>query len=103
MELGVDDNGKIDALGVWVLTEGPKAAAWLVGKHRREIRLQGWVDFTIPSGKDAPPWFRVAVETLRRRKGEKWSVRAYRQGRVQHYVVRWNCWGGHARFGAPRG
>lgn len=84
---------------------GPQAAAWLVFKHRRQFAKTGAVDFHLPAGKVAPPWFLVAIHCLRLRT-TRWEVRVttllparretkvrgwFRKGRS--YRVRWLAWG----------
>lgn len=71
-----------DALPTKALVEkfGAKCAAWLVGRsvHRARLRRVNAVDFWLPerspSGDNVstPPWFEIALEALRQRRG--WRV-----------------------------
>jgi hypothetical protein len=67
-----------------VFKDGCRTAAWLIGRGkvegqrvRRILVAKGEVDFTIPANAETPPWFRVGMEYLKRRKG--WSVVAFRR------------------------
>jgi hypothetical protein len=86
-----------------VRRDGCRAAAWLVRDRRAQFRRAGEVDFELPAGAEAPPWFRVAIEYLKRRPG--WSVVVFRRGgandgaRSKTYRVTWMAW---ARIRAAR-
>lgn len=78
-----------------VRADGARAAAWLVWKHRAKLRRDGRVLFRIRADLDTPPWFRVAVEALRRR--QRWSVVVTTQAAERSYDVRWLEWGQRRR------
>jgi hypothetical protein len=81
------------AMNFWVENFGPQCAGWLTWTHRRILRRSGVVDFKMPKNIDTPPWFRVAMETLKRR--QNWAV--IRTGSAlsseKVYRVRWLGWG----------
>jgi hypothetical protein len=67
--------------------DGHRAAAWLVRKHRRQLHRSGEMVFTIEFGQATPPWFRIAVEYLKRREG--WSAVITAQAGQRTYRVVW--------------
>lgn len=87
---GEDLRGEV--MDFWVDNYGAASAAWLLWKYRRQIRRAGAQDFEIPKNAVTPPWFRVAMETLKRREG-RWSVsvryRGAAGGEVRVYRVEW--------------
>lgn len=70
-----------------VARDGPKCAAWLVRKHRRRIRREGAMPFTIDVNQRTPPWFLVAMQCLRRRAG--WNVVVTELRGTRTYRVEW--------------
>jgi hypothetical protein len=60
------------SMDMWVSMFGAKCAAWLIWEHRKNILKTGGQDFQIPKKATTPPWFRVAIETLKQR--EHWRV-----------------------------
>lgn len=81
----------------WVETHGPLAAGWLVFNHRRQIHRYGAVDFKIQDRVKLPPWFRVAIETLKRRHNERWTVVTMGAGGMRTFRVQWHQWGEFAK------
>jgi len=71
LEVSAVDEGAA-ARSMMVARFGPSCAAWLVGKHRRQIRRTGAVDLHIPWSAELPMWFALAVACLRERAG--WDV-----------------------------
>lgn len=87
--------GDLRSLRVLAELRGAGAAAWLVRKHRAQLRARGVVDFRIPEHDITPPWFRVAFECLRQ--SPKWSVTRFCERGCRVYRVVWNHWRGAAR------
>lgn len=74
---------------------GPRGAAWLLGKHRRELHKTGTIEFTAPLAPKAKiaeklRWFFLAMEHLRTRAGWVVSIHTQRDKRV--FRVRWTSW-----------
>lgn len=87
-----------DGAEFFIERDGPKAAAWLIYKHRKQFRRDGVCEFRIQK-KDKHllntpeyAWFRLAIETLRRR--QHWNVVEVGslQSAVHVYRVRWMNW-----------
>lgn len=82
---------------------GPRTAAWLVNRHRRQLHLVGRVRFrekttvldrfTVPGRKLF--WFAVAIAALRKRPG--WSVTKTEQRGVTTFELQWLNWMVRAR------
>lgn len=81
----------ISSMDVLVRTEGLTAAAWLVRKHKSIFHKTGACYFDIKSDDTTPTWFRVAIETLKRRAG--WSVRVHYHSDTRRYTVQNMNWG----------
>jgi hypothetical protein len=81
---------KVDPLDLYVRVQGPTAAGWLVWQHRRLIHRTGKADFHVMLSAETPPWFRVAFETLKRRKG--WMVDSWESTQGRHYRIVWLDW-----------
>jgi hypothetical protein len=78
-----------------VRADGARAAAWLAWKHKAKLLRDGRVLFKIPTSKATPPWFRVAIEALRRR--QRWHVQEAVVGAERHTLVEWLAWGENRR------
>jgi hypothetical protein len=78
------------SMDFWVEKFGATAAAWLVWSQRRKFRRMGVVDFTIPKTIPTPPWFRVAVETMKR--NAHWTVSTTHGPATRTYRVCWERW-----------
>lgn len=73
-------------------TDGPRAAAWLIFRHRRTIHRTGQLRLHIDRDKgEVPMWMRVAIETLRTRSG--WTVTIAERGSRRFYTISWHGWG----------
>jgi hypothetical protein len=68
-------------------TDGPRAAAWLLWPYRKSLHEYGEVIFTMPRVIELPPWFRVAIECLRKREG--WAVKLDVRLSGRAYTVQW--------------
>ena len=81
------------SMDFWVTNFGAQAASWLIWKHRRQLLARGAVDFKMPRSTPTPPWFRVAMETLKR-KDKKWTVTYPGSLRdpQKTFRVTWLCW-----------
>jgi hypothetical protein len=90
-----------EALDMHVALDGPTAAAWLVRKHKRQIKRAGAFDVVITDGTPTPPWFRIAVETMRRRK--TWLVVKQSMRNQTRYRLRWLPWGNNTRAARETG
>lgn len=66
---------------------GPKAAAWLVWKHRYQVRLSGGVDLFLPRKARPPRWLLWALATFRAR--AQWDVKLLSSPRGTTYMIRW--------------
>jgi hypothetical protein len=53
------------SMDFWVEHFGSQAASWVIWKHRDRLHRYGVVDFKIPRNVIVPPYFRVAMETLK--------------------------------------
>jgi hypothetical protein len=87
LELQKDIAKEEQNLEFWVDNFGGSAAAWLIWEHRHHFRRDGYFDFYIPADKKTPPWFRVAIATLRQR--QHWRVNVFTAGGKRTYCVRW--------------
>lgn len=86
---------------------GPKTAAWLVNRHRKQLHRTGAVDFviketvwkrlSIPNGRLY--WLFLALEYLKRRQG--WSVVQSGHRGALKWRVRWHGWLEQARKRRP--
>lgn len=77
----------------WVERQGARAAGWLVFKNRALFRRAGYADFVIPKKEKLPPWFRVAIETLKRSKNWTVSMVGNPASNQRKYRIRWMLWG----------
>ncbi len=97
VDAGLDRGPTSESMQLWVDHFGARTAGWLVWRFRRMFRLRGAYDFKIPKSAAVPPWFRVAIATLRQR--QWWSVAMVGNpsslDRV--YRVRWLGRGRHKR------
>jgi hypothetical protein len=66
---------------------GPRAAAWLVWKHRYQFRLAGGIDLFLPRGSRPPPWLTWALATFRKR--PRWDVRTLSSPQGSTFMIRW--------------
>lgn len=84
-----------ETMELWVKFHGATAAAWLMWQYRKQLHRNGAQDFFVPKNKQSPPWFRVAIETLKRR--QNWSVTMVGNASSANrtYRVRWMA---HTRY-----
>jgi len=88
-------------MDIMVGMDGPRAAAWIVRAHRRSFHRSGLVSLSIPleDSKKLPPWFRIGIECLKRRKPTgtpktaKWRVVERQDAERKTYVLFWLGWG----------
>lgn len=77
---------------------GPRTAAWLVARHRRQLHMRGAVDFVLKRtilDRFSPPggklfWFQVAIDLLKQRPG--WSVERIEHRGVVRFRLKWLGW-----------
>lgn len=94
---------ELDAQTLWREAFGPKTAAWLINKHRRQLHKSGAVDFTLKESiwkRLSQPhqklyWLALAFETLERRPG--WSLIRKAHRGVITWRLRWHAWLERAR------
>jgi hypothetical protein len=79
-----------------VLAFGPRTAAWLINKHRKELHKTGTVDFVVPKAPKAKiaeklRWFFIAMDYLRTSRSG-WLVTIHTQNDNRVFRVRWTSW-----------
>ena len=68
--------------------DGARVAEWLVEQVRAKLNRDGVASFHVGAAQDAPPWFRVGIEYLRRQT-TKWIVTIHdAHGRREYRLVR---------------
>ena len=78
---------EIQARATVVATDGPRAAAFVVWSRHAAFRDHGVVDYTIERSIPVPPYFRIAMEYLRARKG--WKVQTIVRTDAGEEIVVW--------------
>ena len=86
---------------------GPRSAAWLVKRHRRQLHLTGRVKFeekTTVLKRFTPPgrklfWFELAIALLKQRPG--WSVTKTEHRGKTTFELRWLNWLSRSRGSTP--
>ena len=76
-----------ESMQFWVENFGGRAAGWLIASCRKQLLRDGAFDFNIPVSAKSPPWFRVAIETLKRR--ASWTVTIRKTATTRTYRVHW--------------
>jgi hypothetical protein len=87
---------------------GPRTAAWLVNRHRRQLHLAGAVDFVLKRTileRFTPPgrklfWFQIAIDMLKQRPG--WSVERTEHRGIVKFRLKWLGWLSHAKAARDR-
>ena len=67
--------------------DGERVAGWLLGQVRGKLDRHGVASFQVGGGQDAPPWFRVGIEWIRRQAG-RYVVSVRERGGRREYRVR---------------
>lgn len=88
----------LDEQTLWREAFGPRTAAWLVFRHRRQLHKTGAVDFKIKGSiwqrlskyGEKLYWLSLAFETLMRRPG--WSVQRLTHRGQFTFRLRWHNW-----------
>ncbi len=71
-DVPVDELGNVDVMALYVERFGPRCAAWLVRRFRRQVRKHRCFHVRCPKGAELPPWFRIARACLE--KSDRWCV-----------------------------
>jgi len=67
--------------------QGPRAAAWIVWRHRYQFRLAGGIDFFVSRETRIPRWFAYALAVFKAR--ASWDVRQLSSKEGTTYMIRW--------------
>jgi hypothetical protein len=81
-----------DARDAYARVAGVGAAAWLLWKHRAQLRRSGAVDFAYKPSDALPAWFLVAIRCLDLR--PHWEVTEVIRPGARAVRVRWKRWKG---------